>query len=144
MTVLKWVLVAAGVLFLAFIGIVVGGYYWASTVESVTITKADLDVGGSYPPQEREELLASCLKSMKAPPGESAICTCIADRAGTQFSRFERLVLTAGFEGSPTRIVALTKGLMDSGISQSEGEALEAGSQQRINDLMKACGLEGK
>ena len=80
---------------------------------------ADLKVGGIYPPAERQALLDACQKNMKAPAADKSACTCIADRAGTEFSRFERLVLTAGFEGSPTKIVALTKGLIASGIPQA-------------------------
>jgi hypothetical protein len=142
MTVLKWVLVILGVLFLAALAVIIGGYYWASTVESVKLTAEDIKVGGAYPPEERQELLDACHKNLKKPADEKGACTCIADKAGTQFSRFERLALTAGFEGSATRIVALTKGLMDSGIPQPEVEAMETGSKTRINDLMKSCGLD--
>jgi hypothetical protein len=144
MTVLKWVLLIFGVLFLAFIAVVVGGYYWASTVPSVKLDAADLKVGGAYPADERQALLDACRKNMKAPPSDNDACTCIADRAGTEFSRFERLALTAGFEASPTKIVALTKGLRDSGIPEAEVETMQADSKTRINNLMKSCGLEKK
>jgi hypothetical protein len=144
MTVLKWVLVIFGVLFLAFIAVVVGGYYWASTVPSVKLDAADLKVGGAYPADERQALLDACRKNMKTPAGDKDACTCIADRAGTEFSRFERLVLTAGFEHSPTKIVALTKGLMASGVAQSDADAMRADSNKRINTLMQSCGLEKK
>lgn len=141
MTFLKWILVIFGVLFLAFLAIVIGGYYWASTVESVKLTQADLQVGGEYPADERQALLDACSKNMKAPADDQNACTCLADKVGTDLSRFERLTLTAGFEGSPTKIIALTKGLMDSGIPQSEVEAMQSKSQARINDVIKACGL---
>jgi hypothetical protein len=144
MSVLKWVLVIFGVLFLAFIAVIVGGYYWASTVESVKLDATDLKVGGDYSPAERQSLLDACQKNMKAPPSDKSACTCIADRAGTEFSRFERLVLTAGFEGSPTKIVALTKGLIASGIPQADVDSMQADSKTRINGLMKSCGLEKK
>jgi len=144
MTIMKWLLVIFGLLFLAFLSVVIGGYYWASTVEGVRLTAEDIKVGGSYPPEERQELLDACQKNMKKPADDKGACTCIADKAGTEFSRFERLALTAGFEGSATRIVALTKGLIDSGIPQTEVDAMEAGSKTRINDLMSACGLETK
>jgi len=144
MSVLKWLLVIFGVLFLAVLAIVIGGYYWASTVESVKVTADDIKVGGTYPPQERQALLDACRKNMKIPPAEHGACTCLADKAGTEFSRFERLVLTAGFDGSPTQIVALTKGLIASGIPQEEVDAMQADSKTRINDLMRSCGLEKK
>jgi len=144
MTVLKWLLVIFGVLFLAFLAVVIGGYYWASTVESVKLAPEDIKVGGAYPPEERQTLLDACRKNFETPAADKDACTCIADKAGTEFSRFERLALAAGFEGSATKIVALTKGLMDSGIPQAEVEAMEAGSKKRIDDLMAACGLEAK
>ena len=144
MTVLKWLLVIFGVLFLAVLAVVIGGFYWASTVESVKLTAEDIKVGGAYPPEERQALLDACANDTKKPAADKGACTCIADKAGTEFSRFERLALTAGFEGSATKIVALTKGLMDSGIPQAEVDAMEAGSETRIDDLMKACGLETK
>jgi hypothetical protein len=144
MSLMKWLLVIFGVLFLVVLAVIVGGYYWASTVESVKITAEDIKVGGAYPPEERQALLEACQKNMKKPADDKGACTCIADKAGTDFSRFERLALEAGFQGSPTKIVALTKGLMNSGIPQAEVDAMEAGSKTRINDLMTACGLETK
>jgi hypothetical protein len=144
MTVLKWLLVIFGVLFLAVLAVVIGGYYWASTVESVKLTSEDLKVGGTYPPEERQALLDACQKNLKKPADDANACTCIADKSATEFSRFERLALTAGFEGSATKIVALTKGLIDSGIPEAEVNAMETGSKTRIDDLLKACGLEHK
>lgn len=142
MNVMKWLLLTFGVLFLAFLAVVIGGYYWASSIPSVKLDAADIEVGGPYPPDERQALLDSCQKNMKIPADDKGACTCIADKAATDFSRFERLVLTAGFEGSPTKIVALTKGLMDSGLSESEVDAMQADSKKRIDTLLQACGLE--
>jgi hypothetical protein len=144
MSVLKWLLVIFGVLFLAVLAVVIGGYYWASTVEGVKLTAEDLKVGGDYPPEARQALLDACQKNMKKPADDKGACTCIADKAGTQFSRFERLALTAGFEGSPTKIVALTKGLIDSGIPQGEVETMQDDAKTRISDLLSACGLGKK
>jgi hypothetical protein len=144
MSVLKWILVVFGVLFLVVLAVVIGGFYWASTVESVRLTADDIKVGGDYPPEERQALLDACHKSLKSAAADKGACTCLADKAGTEFSRFERLVLTAGFDGSPTQIVALTKGLVDSGIPEEEVDSVAAGSETRVNDLMQACGLEKK
>jgi hypothetical protein len=144
MSVLKWLLVIFGVLFLAALAVIIGGYYWASTVEGVKLTAEDIKVGGAYPPAERQALLDACQKNMKKPADDKGACTCIADKAGNQFSRFERLALTAGFEGSPTKIVALTKGLIDSGIPQADVEKMQSDSKTRISDLLSACGLEKK
>jgi hypothetical protein len=142
MTVLKWVLIVFGALLLLVIAIVAGGLYWASTVDSVKLTATDLEVGGSYSAEERQSLLESCQKSAGAPAPDKDACTCIADKAGTEFSRFERLALTAGFEGSPTKIVALTKGLIESGIPEVKVNEMEANSKQRIEGLMDSCGLK--
>jgi hypothetical protein len=139
MVVLKWLLIVGGIVFLIGAAVIFGFLYWASTVESVHVTEADLAVGGSYPPEERQTLLDACTKRVKEK--DKGACTCIADRAGTEFSRFERLILTATFEGSPTKIVAVTKGLIDSGVSQDKSQALEKESEKRFDDLMKACGL---
>ncbi len=144
MTLLKWVLVIFGVLFVLVFAVIIGGYYWASQIESVKLTPEDLKVGGAYPADERQALLDACQKNMKKPVDDKGACTCIADKAGTEFSRFERLALTAGFEGSATKIVALTKGLMQSGIPETEVDAMEAESKKRIDDLMNACNLETK
>jgi hypothetical protein len=144
MSFMKWLLVIVGVLFLVVLAIFIGGYYWASTVESVKLDAADLKVGGAYPPEEHQALLDACQKNLKKPADDKGACTCIADKAGTDFSRFERLALTAGFEGSPSKIVALTKGLMHSGIPQAEVDAMQADSKTRIDNLMSACGLETK
>jgi hypothetical protein len=142
MNAVKWLLVIFGVLFIAFMATLAGGYYWASTIESVKIERADLKAGGAYPADEKEALLAACRKNEKARAGNGSNCGCIADKAGSEFSRFERLVLTAGFEGSPTKIVALTKGLLDSGLPESEVKSMQADSKKRIDELLQACGLE--
>ena len=45
MTVLKWVLVIFGVMFLAAAAAMVGIFYWASNVPTVQVTEADLAIG---------------------------------------------------------------------------------------------------
>lgn len=140
MTVLKWVLVVFGVLFLAAGAGVVGVIYWASGIESVEVTEADLAVGGRYPPEERQAMLDACQRGAGKDRAES--CACIADRAGTELSRFLRLVLTATFEGSATKIVAITKGLMNSGVPQERAAAMEKEAEPRFDALMQACGLK--
>ncbi|KAB2941042.1 MAG: hypothetical protein K8F92_14955 [Hyphomicrobium sp.] len=139
MTLLKWVLVIVGVLFLAAAAAMIGVLYWASSVPSVHVTEADLAIGGSYPPEEKQALLDACNgRNIQKRPDS---CTCIADKAGTELSRFLRLILTATFEGSATKIVAVTKGLMDSGVPQEKADAMEKESEQRFDALMRACGL---
>lgn len=141
MTVLKWVLIIFGVLFLAVAAVLFGGYYWASSIESVRITASDLEVGGSYPDDEREALSAICAAKTGNTGDADTGCRCLADKAGTQLSRFERLLLTATYKGSATQMVALTKGLLDSGIPESELDTLEVKSKERVDELMSECGL---
>ena len=140
MTVLKWVLVIFGVLFLAGAAAMVGIFYWASNVPTVQVTEADLAVGGSYPPEEKQALLDACNGRNIEKRADS--CTCIADKAGTELSRFLRLILTATLEGSATKIVAVTKGLMSSGVPQEKAEAMEKEAEGRFDSLMQACGLK--
>jgi hypothetical protein len=139
MAVLKWVLIVGGVLFLIGAAVVFGFLYWASTVESVRVTEADLVLGGSYPPEERQMLLDACNRKVEAKKKES--CTCVAERAGSESSRFERLILAATLEGSPTKIVAITKGLIASGVSKDKTASLEKDSEKRFKALMQACGF---
>ena len=123
--------------------VVIGGYYWASTVESVKLTAADMEVGGPYPPDERQALLGACQKSGVA-GADTTACTCVADKAGTEASRFERLMVTAVLEANATMVMALTKGLIASGVSQEKVEAMDKDSKGRIDGLLKSCGLEHK
>lgn len=139
MTVLKWVLIVFGVLFFLGAAGVVGVVYWASSVETVQVTQADLAIGGSYPPEEKQALLDAC--NGRNVEKREDTCTCIADRAGTELSRFLRLVLTATLEGSATKIVAVTKGLIASGVSEDKTKEVEKESEQRFKSLLQACGL---
>jgi hypothetical protein len=142
MAVLKWVLIILGSIVLAGLIVIVGTFYWASTVQSVKLTEADLKIGGDYPAEERQELLDICAKKRKPGAEGDDRCVCIADRAGKDFSHFERLVFIASFEGNATRVVALTKGLIDSGIAQSRIDELQKDSKTRIDGLLKACGYQ--
>ncbi len=142
MSVLKWVLIILGAIVLIGVVVIGGTVFWASRIEGVKLTEADLKVGGAYPAEERQQLLDICAKKRKTGTDGDDRCVCLADRAGTDFSRFERLVFIASFEGNPTRVVALTKGLLDSGIPQSRVEELQKDSKSRIDGLLKACGYQ--
>jgi len=137
---LKWMLITFGVLFLVIAAALFGLGYWASGIESVKMTPADVEVGGTYPPEEKQALLAACEKSAGA--DRTTQCACLADKAGADLSRFERLMLTATFEGSPSKIIAVTKGVIDSGISMEKTQEIERQSKQRFDTLMQACGLQ--
>ncbi len=139
MTVLKWVLVIVGVMFGLAAAAMVGVLYWASGVPTVQVTEADLAVGGSYPPEEKQALLDACNGRDIEKRADS--CTCIADKAGTELSRFLRLILTATLEGSYNKIVGVTKGLMASGVPEDKARAMEKEADGRFDALMQACGL---
>lgn len=139
LTVLKWGLLIFGVLFIACSAAIIGIVYWASGIESVKVTEADLAVGGSYPPEEKQALLDACEKRNVSKRADS--CSCLADKAGTDLSRFLRLILTASLEGSASKVVAITKGLMESGVAPEKADAVEKESEQRFEGLMQACGF---
>ena len=99
-----------GVIFLLLIALIdrLGGYfYWAQNIEAVKLTKADLDLGGSYSAEERQELSSPRARSSRSRGRES--CSCLADKAATDMSRFERLALIAASR-RPEQVVALIKG----------------------------------
>ena len=142
MSILKWVLIVLGAIAAIVLVVIAGTVYWASTVESVKLTDADLQVGGTYSEEERKELLDICNQKYKKGADGDDRCVCAADHAGKDFSRFERLVFIATFEGNATRVVALTKGLIASGIPQSRVEELQKDSKSRIDGLLKTCGFQ--
>jgi hypothetical protein len=139
MTALKWVLVVVGILFLIVGAGLVGALYWASTVESVPVTAADLEPGGSYPPAEKQALLDACNKQNADKPTDA--CACIADKAGTELSRFLRLILTATMNKNATELVALSKGLVGSGVPPEKAQGIEKEANARFEGLSQACGL---
>ena len=142
MAVLKWLLIILGAIVLVGLVAMIGTFYWASKIEAVKLTEADLKVGGAYPEEERTQLLNICNATYKKGAEGDDRCVCMVDHAGKDFSRFERLVFIATFEGNATRVVALTKGLIDSGIPQSRVEELQKDSKSRIDNLMKTCGIQ--
>jgi len=139
MKLMKWLLVGFGVLFLAAAAGFIGIYYWAKNVPAIAMSEADLAVGGSYPPEERERLLNACTRGDAK---RTETCNCVADKAGIELSRYLRLVLTATLNGNTTEFVGITKGLIDSGVPHERVETLEQDADQQFDTLMKACGLE--
>lgn len=140
MTLLKWVLVTIGALFAVGVAIVIGVVFWASSVEAVHITEADFVAGGSYTQADRDALLKSCERNKN--PKLPNCCACIVEN-GAKLSRYSRLLLAAGLDGmSPTRMVAITKGLMESGIPEEKIEAASGKDlEQQAEAIKKACGL---
>ncbi len=139
MTVLKWIFVTVGVLFAACVAVVVGVAVWATNVEAVQISEADFAPGGAYTQADRDELLKACEQSKN--PKLPNCCNCIADN-GAKLSRYSRLMLGAGLGGmNSTRMVAITKGLLESGVSEEKIEAAGKDLEQQAEEIKKSCGL---
>jgi hypothetical protein len=139
MTLLKWLLITIGALLVLCVVAVVGIAYWASRVEAVPITEADFVPGGTYTEADREALLNACERSKNAKVPNC--CSCIADN-GAKLSRYSRLLLMTGLNGlNPTRMVAITKGLMQSGIPEEKIRAADKDLEQQSEAIKKSCGL---
>jgi hypothetical protein len=115
------------------------GYRWVARIEPMAMTAADLDKGGNFSAEEKSAFTAACTARIKKDADKT--CGCLADKAATEFSRFERLTMTASFEASPTKMVAIVKGLIDAGVSKDKIDAADKGGKERIKGLMKSCGL---
>lgn len=115
------------------------GYRWAAKIAPMPMTAADLEKGGAFSEEEKSAFTAACTSRIKKDADKT--CGCLADKAATDFSRFERLAMTASFEASPAKMVAIVKGLVDAGVPKDKVEAARDGSKERINGLMKSCGL---
>ena len=139
MNAFKWVLIVAGALFLVLVAVIIG---WLSTIETVKLTVADFEVGGTYPAEERRAVFYACKNSFEAEGADEVACTCVADNAKTQLSRFERLALVAIFLASTNRMMALGMGAETSGVSKEKLNELRAYSKQRRRTLLESCGLE--
>ena len=114
-------------------------YRWAAKIEPMAMTAADLDKGGNFSAEEKSAFTAACTSRVKKDADKT--CGCLADKAATEFSRFERLTMTASFERSPAKMVAIVKGLIDAGVPKDKVDAAHNGSKERITGLMKSCGL---
>jgi len=125
-------------LLLALVVIGVGFYIYQRNIAPVPVVASDLDKGGAFSDDEKTGLKTACMAFMKKDPDK--VCGCIMDKAGTDFSRFDREIMTATFKEKLSDIVGLTKGLVDSGIPMDKMKAAESDSKQRLSDLMKTCG----
>ncbi len=128
-------------LILAIIALGAGFYFYQRDITPIKVTAADLEKGGSFPPEERAALVAAC--TIQAEVNGEKVCGCIADKAGTELSRFDRLVMTATFRQKLAEIVAAGKGLVASGIPAEKIKTAEDGSKARMKDIMKFCNLPG-
>lgn len=77
------------------------GYRWAAKIEPTAMTAADLDKGGDFSAEEKSAFTASCTTRIKKDADKT--CGCLADKAATEFSRFERLTMTVHSTAAPPR-----------------------------------------
>ncbi len=115
------------------------GYRWIGKIEPVSMTAADLDSGGNFSVEEKSALTAACSARVKKDADRS--CSCITDKAATDLSRFERLFMTASFEGRPLKMIGVARGLVEAGVPKGKIDAAINGSKERISGLMKLCGF---
>ena len=135
MKVFKWVLIVFGGLALVFV-------VWVSTVETAKLTAADFEAGGTYPAEERQALFNACNGSWVNKSFDETICTCIADKAESEYSRFARLLSVMVLEGSPAKFVALVKGIIFSGVAPEKITAARLRARQQMKAVMSWCRFE--
>jgi len=138
----RWALIGFGGLVLALTALIAGMFIWASTVETVHLTAPDFEVGGSYLVEERQALLDACKSNQLNEALDEAACTCLADNASTQLSRYERLSLVVVFERSPSKFAALVKGVTFSGVTPSDMFELPRNMEQHLKALVRSCGFK--
>lgn len=122
---------------LAIILLGVAFYFYQKNIQAIPVTAGDLEKGGNFSDAEKTSLVAACKGWIKK-DGDT-VCGCISDKVASEFSRFDRQVLTATFQEKLSDIVALTKGLVQSGIPPEQVKAAEDGGKGRIKDMLKSC-----
>ena len=128
------------VLLLAIVALSAAFYFYQRNIHAVPVTAADLDKGGTYSAEERASLTSACTARIKK-DGEK-VCGCITDKVATEFSRFDRMLITATFQEKLSDVVAITKGLVQSGIPVDKVKSAEEGGKARMKDMMKTCNAE--
>lgn len=127
-------------IFLAIVALGGGFYFYQRNILAVPITATDLDRGGSFSLDERATLKTACAARVKN--DSEKVCSCIVDKAATDLSRFDLMVVTASFQERLSDVVGLTKGLVQSGIPIEKVKAAEDGSKARMKDMLKTCDAE--
>jgi hypothetical protein len=127
-------------LVLAIIAIGVAFYLYQRNIAPIPVTAADLDKGGSFSDAEKAALTSACSGAIKKDTDK--VCGCLVDKAGTDLSRYERMMMTATFQAKLSDLVAIGKGLIDSGVPADKVKAAEQDGKQRLSDISKACGIQ--
>jgi hypothetical protein len=142
MKVVKGLLMLVGALAVLSLVSCVGAAGWLMSGPKETVTAADLDIGGNYSEAEKVALKSACTKVMKKSNAREAesICSCLASDAGTEMSRFERILLQSTFEGDVRRIVGVTTALASVKLDPARIREMSEGSKDRMKSFMKSCG----
>lgn len=125
-------------LLLAVIAIGTGFYFYQKNIPAASVSVADFEKGGSFPDAERADMTTAC-KARFSTDGDK-ICGCMADRTAKEFSRYDRLMLTAVFKHKTlAEGVALAKGMVAAQIPPEKVKAAEDGAGSRIREMWKTC-----
>ena len=141
MSIIKWVLITAGGLFMLSIAGCLGiaGYYGSASAEQLSL--ADLSAGSDFRPGERDTFVKGCKTGLSRNGASSridAMCECLADH-GDSMSRFERLTMTAALNGDVRQVIGLAKGIVKVGANQDEIENMRAGIDTRLKGVLQRC-----
>lgn len=118
----------------------VGFYFYQRNITPIAVTVSDLEKGGSFSADERAAMKTACMARIKKDGDKT--CGCIADKSATEVSRFDRQIITATFQEKLSDVVALSKGLVASGIPVDKVKAAEEGNKARVKEIMKSCSAE--
>ena len=124
-------------LVLALVVIGVSFYFYQRNIQAVPVSASDLEKGGSFSSGERAALMTACASRIKQDTDKK--CGCIAGKVATEFSRFDRMMITASFQERLSDVVGITKGLVQSGIPVDKVKAAEEGNKIRLKEMLKNC-----
>lgn len=116
-----------------------GLYAYNVYKDAPSITLADFELGGTQSPAERTALIESCTSGF----GTEESCGCLADKAVTELSRFERLLTTATFSQSATKMMQVVTAAAVADIPDDKVEKSTETMQTRLAPVMQACGWNG-
>lgn len=132
---IKWTLIIIGGVVVVLVGGCFStiGYFATAPAEKMSLN--DLNVGSRSQPGEREALAAACNKKLN----NTSFCACVVEEAEYSMSRFERLGVTAAFDGNVRRIVGYAKGLTNAGARAEDIEDSKRTQTDRIGTAMRRC-----
>jgi hypothetical protein len=127
--ILRYLLLAVVVLGVAF-------YFYQRNIVAIPVSTADLAAGGAYSDADKTTLKTACAALIKK--DTDTVCGCVTDKAGA-FSPFERKLITAAFQEKLSDVVALTKGMIASGIPADQMKAAEEAGRKHLTELRTSC-----